>query len=178
MTSTGMIAELIKDTTGPWAEFGRTGKPLTPKKLASLLDEFGIKAKNMRVGGVAGVAKGYERRAFQDTFDRYLSHTPFQSATSEQVSGINGLAEKQSATSGFHVADQNGRKKLKTNDCLNVAHQDLRLGEVVGIEASEDRTCAQCHGAVDGREQICAVGGKTVWLHAECQRFYLDGAMP
>ena len=105
MTSAGMIAELIEDTTGRWAEFGRTGKPLTPKKLAGLLDQFGIKAKNMRVSCVAGVAKGSERRAFEDTFDRYLSHTPqLQSATSEQVSDINGLAAKRSATSDFHVS--------------------------------------------------------------------------
>jgi hypothetical protein len=45
-------------------------------------------------------------------------------------------------------------------------------GSVHPVGADEDRTCAQCHGPVDGRERQLAIEGKTVWLHPECQRFY------
>jgi len=37
--------------------------------------------------------------------------------------------------------------------------------------AEEDRTCAQCQGQVDGKERQVTVGGKTVWLHRECERY-------
>jgi hypothetical protein len=41
---------------------------------------------------------------------------------------------------------------------------------------SEDRTCAQCRGPVDGKERLISIGGAvTVWLHPECERFYLEG---
>jgi RecA-family ATPase len=38
---------------------------------------------------------------------------------------------------------------------------------------SEDKTCAQCQGSVDGKERLVEVGGAKVWLHRECERFYL-----
>jgi hypothetical protein len=46
--------------------------------------------------------------------------------------------------------------------------QDLPSGEV------EDRTCAKCRGPVDGKERQFATGDKTVWLHPECERFYME----
>ena len=36
-----------------------------------------------------------------------------------------------------------------------------------------DRTCVQCNGAIDGKERLVAVSGKAVWLHPECERFWL-----
>jgi hypothetical protein len=151
MTSAGMVAELIKDPTGRWAEFGKTGKPFTQKKLASLLDEFGIKPETMRVPGLAGTPKAYDRSAFEDAFDRYLPQdVPSQSATLQQVSEINDLEPNQSATSDSHVADRNDRKALETKDCCNVADCAPPLSETGGAEVLEDRTCSHCHGPVDG----------------------------
>jgi hypothetical protein len=37
---------------------------------------------------------------------------------------------------------------------------------------TEDRTCVQCRGPVDGKERPVTIAGKTVQLHPECQRFY------
>jgi hypothetical protein len=34
--------------------------------------------------------------------------------------------------------------------------------------------CAQCRGEPDGRERLVAYGGETIWLHAECERFFLQ----
>jgi hypothetical protein len=31
---------------------------------------------------------------------------------------------------------------------------------------------SQCHGVPDGKERRIAHGGETIWLHAECQRFF------
>jgi hypothetical protein len=40
----------------------------------------------------------------------------------------------------------------------------------------KDRTCVQCHGAMDGKEQPNSIAGEIVWLHPECKRFY--GSQP
>lgn len=37
----------------------------------------------------------------------------------------------------------------------------------------ENRTCAQCNGAVDGSERLVSVSGRAVWLHAVCERFWI-----
>jgi hypothetical protein len=37
---------------------------------------------------------------------------------------------------------------------------------------SEERACAQCNG-YDGSEHEYLIEGDRVWLHPECQRFYL-----
>jgi hypothetical protein len=39
----------------------------------------------------------------------------------------------------------------------------------------EDRTCVQCRGPVDGKENLVAFGnGPSVWLHRQCEKFYLQ----
>lgn len=46
-------------------------------------------------------------------------------------------------------------------------------GTADGGDKGEDRTCARCHGEIDGKEQLVSVSGSSVWLHPECQRFWL-----
>ncbi len=37
----------------------------------------------------------------------------------------------------------------------------------------DDRTCAQCHGEIDGTERLVSVSGHSAWLHLECERFWV-----
>ena len=37
--------------------------------------------------------------------------------------------------------------------------------------------CAQCHGVLDGKERPVAYGDETIWLHAECERFFIQAKM-
>jgi Protein of unknown function (DUF3631) len=53
----------------PWADCAQ-GQPLTPRRLAQLLDGFRIKAKQIRQGDTT--RKGYVRSDFTDAFRRYL----------------------------------------------------------------------------------------------------------
>ena len=40
----------------------------------------------------------------------------------------------------------------------------------VGEQANEGRKrCVQCNGPLDGKEQLCSVGGRSIWLHLECE---------
>ena len=41
----------------------------------------------------------------------------------------------------------------------------------VGV-ALKGHVCAQCKRPPDGKEELCAIGDETVWLHPECQSFY------
>jgi hypothetical protein len=57
----------------PWADYAQ-GQPLTPRHLATLLEAFRIRAKQIRQG--AGTRKGYMRADFADAFRRYLPLNP------------------------------------------------------------------------------------------------------
>jgi 5S rRNA maturation endonuclease (ribonuclease M5) len=173
LPSATLVAELAKDADGPWAAYGRRGKPITQRQVATLLSDFTtpsgaeIKPRNIRTDGK--VPKGYARDDFADAFERYLSPSPLsQSATPLQTNDISDLKEKSSATPDFFVADENEPTALKSNACSGVADRDPPVGE------EGDRTCAQCRGLVDGHERQVSIGGKTLWLHPECVRFYLE----
>jgi putative DNA primase/helicase len=170
LPSATLVEELHKDTDGPWAAYGRSGKPITQRQVATLLADFTtpsgnqIKPHNIRTDKVT---RGYTRDDFADAFERYLSPPPpSQSATPLQRNDINGLKEKSSATPDSSVADENDPNPLKFNACSGVADPDPPSGD------EEDRTCAQCRGPADGKERQVGSGGKTVWLHPECERFH------
>jgi hypothetical protein len=42
----------------------------------------------------------------------------------------------------------------------------------------EDGACAQCHGNVDSKERRLVGEDKAVWLHPECDRFWLEDHAP
>ncbi len=69
LTSSRLIELLCADAEGPWVTYSN-GKPITPREVASLLADFKIKSKNLRISG--GVPKGYELAQFEDAFARYL----------------------------------------------------------------------------------------------------------
>jgi putative DNA primase/helicase len=164
MTSAEMVEALTKDATGNWAEFGKTGKPLTQKKLASMLSGFDIKP--------TGNPRGYALGAFRDAFDRYLSpklpplnpHDPTSIMTSKACSQIN----PQFACSVGE--DRNGCKSLEKNEKQVREDRGPPQSEIHSPEAR----CAHCSEAHDGTEQLCAVDDKILWLHARCQRPYME----
>jgi hypothetical protein len=66
-----LIAALQADEEGPWS--GEKA-PFNPHRLARLLHPFGIESKQLRIGQTS--LKGYEREAFVDSWDRYLTAAP------------------------------------------------------------------------------------------------------
>jgi hypothetical protein len=63
-----LISALQADEEGPWSS---ERFPLTPHRLGRLLHPFGIESKQLRIGPTS--LKGYEREAFVDSWERYLS---------------------------------------------------------------------------------------------------------
>jgi Protein of unknown function (DUF3631) len=76
LTTKLLIPELCRDTEGPWQAYGKSSKPINDRQLARLLSDFnhgyGIRSKNLRIDGIAGVSKGYLRSAFENDFAAYL----------------------------------------------------------------------------------------------------------
>jgi hypothetical protein len=228
-----VLAEALAEIEGrPWAEYGRSEKPITPGKLARLLKPLAIVPDSIRVDEKR-TPKGYYFHQFKEAFARYLGPegtTQPQQRNDPDEMGTSELL--QSATADTDVAVQKCEKSANDGPCCGVADQKGLAGEkmphvtFLGIELSapcehcgesigivhhvrdnrhldrpsanlheacvaswfagqegnrkddgdvqgEDRTCAQCHGEIDGKERRASVRGSSVWLHPECQRFWL-----
>jgi hypothetical protein len=75
IASTELSAALGAMEDSPWAEYGRAERPISAKKVARLLREFGIVPQDITLGGKRH-ANGYRREQFEDAWQRYLEDTP------------------------------------------------------------------------------------------------------
>jgi hypothetical protein len=92
MTSAVMIAELVKDEEAPWMEYGKGGKPITQKKLADLLKEFGIRRPHNVRPATGGQAKGYHRADFKDAWEPVILHLNDTYRIEARLPDIPGMA--------------------------------------------------------------------------------------
>lgn len=75
LTTTELLDALHGIDASPWSEW-KGGKPITGRGLSVLLAPFGIHPDKTRA------ARGYSRRAFVDSWERFLPSTPAASVTS------------------------------------------------------------------------------------------------
>ena len=68
ISSTNLAVELAQIDERPWAEYGRSGKPITTRRLCDLLKPLEIYPGPNK----AGDARGYYKAQFEDAFARYL----------------------------------------------------------------------------------------------------------
>jgi hypothetical protein len=73
LATAAIIRHLAALGDRPWVDYAQ-GQPLTPRHLATLLEGFRIRAKQIRQG--AATRKGYMRADFTDAFSRYLPPDP------------------------------------------------------------------------------------------------------
>ena len=168
VSSETLVAELVKDSDGPWAAYGKAGKPISQRQVASLLCEFKIKPNNVRLDD-GGQRKGYDRGWFKDAFERYDPRAPISSVPAVPTNDINDLEQNSSAPADPLGTDNNGSNALKTKagtDGTDKSPLGSKTGAAGGI-------CAQCHGLADGKEQLVSIDGTSVWLHLQCQRPYV-----
>jgi putative DNA primase/helicase len=171
-----ILAEALADMEGrPWAEYGRSEKPITPGKLARLLKPLAIVPENIRVGDK--VPKGYLLERFKETFARYLPPEGASEPLHRYNADEMGTSEPfQSATAEQGVADRKCEKLNNDGLCSGVADQKGVSGDVrvsCAEDAPTDQTCVQCRGEIDGSERLVAISGQApVWLHHVCERFW------
>jgi hypothetical protein len=87
-SSAHLIERLVEIVPRPWAEYGRSGKPLTQNKLARLLRPLHIASEQIRFGS-GDNCKGYYRHAFEEVWDR-----PFAGSASTSSFATSRAAEK------------------------------------------------------------------------------------
>jgi hypothetical protein len=98
MTTVAILEKLHKLPEAPWADL--KGKPITDRGLAFRLREYGVKSKNLNMGGDHR-PKGYAREDLHDVWERYLPPSP-QSGATAATSATNAT---QPDFQGSGVAD-------------------------------------------------------------------------
>ncbi len=77
-----LLQALTDDDLKPWATYNR-GKPMSPAQLARKLREYKIEPRTIRCGTTT--KKGFERKWFEDAFNRYLPDTSAAGVTPSQT---------------------------------------------------------------------------------------------
>ena len=172
--------ELIDIPDSRWGAYGRNDKPITAAQVTRLLRPYGIKSESVRIPKDAEMTyKGYLRDWFEDAFTRYLpplteaeSASDFSEARNpasgpgtpgttlktkdfspksnpEQDPSVPGSKPTQpveniacSGCSGFEGGFSGAGKTDSTNSTADTP-----------ADIPTDRTCAQCHGEIDGTER-------------------------
>ena len=113
--SSKTLAEALAGLEGcPWAEWGKTGGPITTNALARMLAAFGIHPRSKRRG--TETFKGYDFGAFEEAFARYL---PIQTVTPSQPNNHGRFDASQTVTVEHDVTD------LKSQIPNNHGHCDV-----------------------------------------------------
>ena len=126
ISSAQLVDYLTEDEEGPWATWNRS-KPITARQLATRLGDFGIKARQLRMGTVNN--RGYEKEQFKDAFSRYLPKQGILSATTLQPLQDKACSDFQSATFKSSVADEKTLKPLQGMACSTVALESPHSGQ-------------------------------------------------
>ncbi|MDQ3197044.1 MAG: DUF3631 domain-containing protein [Pseudomonadota bacterium] len=124
MFSNDICHELAQLVDRPWAQFGRSEKPISQRQLAKLLAPFDVRPITIRASDDR--LKGYLLDAFNDAFTRYL---PIRSVTPCQMNENNGLGAKRSVTTPIHVTDRNEPKSMNNQECHGVTDENTLKGE-------------------------------------------------
>src|SRR4029077_3671986 len=116
-----------------------------------------------------------------------VGETPSQSSPPSFFNSLNDLertACRRRAVTGEEatVASDGSDSNGDGHDRANVTANPLNNKDGDGSDGSDAifpnltgrHVCAQCHGVPDGKERPVAYGDETIWLHAECERFYVE----
>jgi putative DNA primase/helicase len=157
------ICEVLIAAEGrPWAEYGKSGKPISKNQLAKRLKRFKIVPDTIRIGDKT--AKGYYRYQFQEAWDRYLSSTPQE--PSSETSQRNNADEMRTSLAFQNVTEkamlrfENSEKPPSNGHCYVVTDESAVLA---GAGKNGTQKCTQC--GKDGAELEAYYGDASAWLH-------------
>jgi hypothetical protein len=132
--SSAQLIEKLCDIPGrPWAEFGKSGKPITQNKLARLLKPLrqpgddAITPQLIRLPDSDDPVRGYQRSQFDDVFERYLPEREVSNrytATNADEMGTSGSF--QTVTGNDDVTVRTSHKPCNDGLCDGVT---VRKGE-------------------------------------------------
>jgi hypothetical protein len=174
ITSAALIERLCVIMPRPWAEFGKSGKPITQNKLARLLKPLGIGPHLIGPDRLAG----YRLAQFAEAFERYLAPLPHLpplsnlSGSQTQVKpGDSEVSEPLTAKPAerFEKSGNAGNSRgLRAREVWNGGSSELcAVYEVLGPVQPGQR-CAICDGSI-GVKRIKYAGEEQVW-HEACAK--------
>jgi putative DNA primase/helicase len=174
IASADLVARLVEIEGRPWAEYGRSGKPITQNKLARLLKPLGITPIRARIGNEN--VHVYERSQFSDVFARFVS--PEAGIEPEQWNKRDEMGTSGAFQSGTNEADvPDGKCEKSNNDgiCSTVPVAKGESGKearyrVLG-KAPPGERCALC-GEGRGVMRLKHADGIDLW-HPDCAENYL-----
>lgn len=117
MASSDLCEALGQMEDRPWAEWGRSNKPITPNALARQLSGFEIKPKLFRPDGLEKPARGYLLDDFSDAFSRY---SPPPTVTPLQPNESGAYSQNPTVTTKEDVTDRIPRKLAENSQCNGV----------------------------------------------------------
>ena len=97
LSSEEVVQELVAMSERPWGECNH-GRPLSQMKLSVLLKPFGQKTSDVLRNGK--VRKCYDRRAFEDSWGRYLSEPQSRKQDSVTADAVPTATEEPSEQAG------------------------------------------------------------------------------
>ena len=108
--------------TRPWPEWGKQRKPITPRGLAALLEDFDVTPTTIRLG--ERTAKGYTADSFADAWARWLDadaeHPPSYPSQRNIVGRMQDCGESYPSHEGVAVTDRKSRNPSQNADCYGV----------------------------------------------------------
>ena len=149
-----LLDHLIEIEGAPWGDW-KQGRPLSARGLSSLLRDFGIKSRDVRIAET--VKKGYRFSDLMGTWEAYSpkkgASPPLQNATTLQTSSGKGFSDSKTLHSKSGVADRNPSKPNAHAGCSVVAD---RIGGGVGAAKEKNLFTAPSH---ESREHVTAAFG-------------------
>jgi Protein of unknown function (DUF3631) len=172
LSATELAASLAEIQGRPWAEWGRSGKPISANQIARLLKEFHVYPETIRIG--ERTPKGYYLNKFAEAFERYLGVQGVDEPPQRHNAESTGTSEPfQTATEKTVLRSESAKKLAPDGQCGVVAVQNGGTGGNGCVPWP--RVCEHCGMAakVGDPVQGCWVAGEEFWLHRECQSDWL-----
>jgi hypothetical protein len=187
MFSEDLAKELHAIEGGPWAEWGRSGKPISQNALARLLKP--ITPEQIRIGYES--KKGYERHQFRDVFDRYLppapGETPSQPKHRNKCDEIRTSATLATETTRNGVSDDKCEKPNNDGLCFGVS-DEKRVSDGKGVVEGAGpppeslRRCDHCGQPATAADPLSPYDWEGrpdgVRLHQRCEADWFDSFRP
>jgi putative DNA primase/helicase len=128
LKSADLAAALAEMEGHPWAEHGKTGKPLSVNGLARMLAGDRISPNTIRFGLRAddNTAKGYLREQFEDAFTRYLPLPPIATVTpspAQDFCGFQPDSQPSPVNTGYGSEDTQNPLFSAAGDGVTVENQ-------------------------------------------------------
>ena len=125
-----LAAHLTTLEDRPWPEYGRSGKAISPRAIATILGRFEIRPRQKRQEeGASENRRGYGKADMSEAWNLYLPPaSPCQPATPLQPTESNACSSFASATTPPPVAHTNPLQPAEHKACSTVADSHTQNG--------------------------------------------------